>query len=51
MLRPCGAEITGRDPHNAKTGLDKKEYVRIAIRDSNDNDIIIAALKNIKPNT
>lgn len=34
-----------------KTGLDKKEYVRIAIRDSNDNDIIIAALKNIKPNT
>lgn len=30
-----------------KTGLDKKEYVRIAIRDSHDNDRIIAALKEI----
>lgn len=34
-----------------KTGLGKKEYVRIAIRDSKDNDMIIAALKDIKPNT
>lgn len=33
-----------------KTGLRDKEYVRIAIRDSQDNDMLIAALKEIKPN-
>lgn len=33
-----------------KTGLRDKEYVRIAIRDSQDNDMLIGALKEIKPN-
>lgn len=33
-----------------KTGLRDKEYVRIAIRDSKDNDMIIAALKEIESN-
>ena len=30
-----------------KTGLENKEYVRIAIRDSKDNDKLISALKSI----
>lgn len=33
---------------NNKTGVDQSNYIRLAIRDRHDNDLLINALKNIK---
>lgn len=33
---------------NNKTGVDKSDYIRLAIRNRHDNDLLINALKNIK---